>query len=99
MLAPPPLEPFDVIFDRGCYHGVRRANAAGYVKTVDTLSEPGTMMLIHAGNANEANHYGPPRVDETHLVGDFAKTWDFVHLHEHRRGTWYWSVLLRRRAE
>jgi len=99
VLAPPTLKPFDVIFDRGCYHGVRRVSATGYVKTTDALSKPGTMMLILAGNANEARHYGPPRVDETHLVSDFAKTWDFVHLQEHRDGAWFWSALMRRRAK
>jgi len=99
VLAPPEMKPFDVIFDRGCYHGVRRVSATGYVKTADTLSRPGTMMLILAGNANETRHYGPPRVDETHLVGDFAKTWDFVHLQEHRGGAWFWSALMRRRAK
>ena len=26
--AVPSLEAFDVVFDRGCYHGVRRGNAA-----------------------------------------------------------------------
>jgi len=101
VLAPPTLEPFDVLFDRGCYHGVRRANAAGYVKTANTLAKPGALMLILAGNANEPRHYGPPRVDETDLVGDFAKTWDFVHLRELRPsrkgGAWFWSALLRRR--
>lgn len=101
VLAPPALKPFDFIFDRGCYHGVRRGNAAGYVKTADTLARPGTLMLILAGNANEPRHYGPPRVDETQLVGDFAKTWDIVHLREVRRagGPWFWAALLRRRAK
>ncbi len=108
VLAPPPMEPFDFIFDRGCYHGVRRVSATGYVKTVDAVSRPGTRLLIIAGNANEARHYGPPRVDETHLVNDFAKTWDFVWLKEIRLDSinpnaktspWAWSVLLRRRAK
>jgi SAM-dependent methyltransferase len=107
VLAPPELEPFDFIFDSGCYHGVRRGNAAGYVKTASVLSRPGTLMLIHAGNANEPRHYGPPRVEETELIGDFAATWDFVHLREVRpggdpgraSGAWFWSVLLRRRPQ
>lgn len=100
VLGPPPMKPFDVIFDCGCYHGVRRANAAGYVKTAGALSRGGTLMLILAGNANEPRHYGPPRVDETHFVGDFAKTWDIVHLREIRGGgPWFWSALLRRRAK
>ena len=105
VLAPPTLEPFDFLFDSGCYHGVRRANAVGYVKTANTLAKPGALMLIYAGNANEPRHHGPPRVEETDLVGDFAETWDFVHLSELRPSgdpsregaSWFWSALLRRR--
>ena len=105
VLAPPTLEPFDFLFDSGCYHCIRRANAAGYVKTANTLAKPGALMLILAGNANEPRHHGPPRVEETDLVSDFAETWDFVHLRElrpsgdpSREGApWFWSALLRRR--
>ncbi len=102
----PELGKFDFIFDRGCYHGVRRVSAGGFVKSVNALSKPGTLMLIIAGNANEARHYGPPRVDETELVNDFSKTWDFVWLKEIRldsrnpntkSSAWAWSILLRRR--
>ena len=108
VLAPPALGTFDFIFDRGCYHGVRRVSATGFVKTVNALSKPGTHMFIIAGNANEARHYGPPRVDETHLVGDFSKTWDFVSLQEIRldgrtentkSSAWAWAVLIRRRPD
>jgi SAM-dependent methyltransferase len=100
VLRPPQgLGPFEFLFDSGCYHGVRRTDPAGYVETVNKLSRPGTLLLIIAGNANEPRHYGPPRVDEPELVGDFAKSWDFVLLRELRRpqGAWFWSILLRRR--
>jgi len=105
VLAPPELEPFDFLFDSGCYHGVRRGNAAGYVKTANSLAKAGALMLILAGNANEPRHYGPPRVEETDLVGDFAATWDIVNLRELRpgadpggaSGAWFWSALMRRR--
>jgi len=99
VLEPPLLEPFEFLFDSGCYHGVRRANPSGYVKTVDALAKSGALMLIHAGNANEPRHYGPPRVEEADLVGDFSKTWDFVQLREIRPegSAWFWSVLLRRK--
>ncbi len=107
VLAPPALEPFDFIFDSGCYHGVRRGNAAGYIRTANSLAKTGALMLILAGNANEPRHYGPPRVEETHLVGDFAETWDFVSLRELRpgagpnreSGAWFWSALMRRRPK
>ena len=105
--ALPEIGPFDLIFDRGCYHHVQRYNAAGFVKSVDRLSRAGAHFLLLAGNANQPRHGGPPRVEETQLVNDFAKTWDFVSLREirfesrdpnNKRGPWAWSALLRRRA-
>jgi SAM-dependent methyltransferase len=107
VLAVPELEPFDFIFDRGCYHGVRRHDAKGYVKTLERLSHGGTRALILAGNANEERHYGPPRVKEEELRGDFTELFDFEHLNEIRfdgrdstgKGPLAWSILLRRKGE
>jgi SAM-dependent methyltransferase len=106
VLAPPAdLEPFDFIFDRGCYHGVRRGNARGYVEAAKQLSRPGTQILIIAGNANEERRYGPPRVKEEELRDDFSSDFDFVRLDTvrfdsrdpNRQGALAWSVLLRRK--
>jgi SAM-dependent methyltransferase len=108
VLAPPELAPFDLIFDRGCYHGVRRQNAAGYVEAVRRLSRPGTRVLILAGNANDPNpRGGPPRVKEEEIRGDFASSFEFEWLRETRfdtrdpkgEGALAWSILLRRREE
>jgi methyl halide transferase len=108
VLNPPALGSFDLVFDRGCYHGVRRIDAAGYVETVKTLIRPGGRVLILAGNANQPKpHSGPPRVTETELVSDFAEAFDFEHLREIRfdtanpdvSGAWAWSLLLRRKAQ
>jgi SAM-dependent methyltransferase len=108
VLAPPAdLKPFDFIFDRGCYHGVRRGNARGYVEAVKRLSQPGTQILILAGNANEERHYGPPRVKEEELRDDFSSNFDFVRLDTvhfdsidpDSKGALAWSVLLRRKAD
>ena len=101
------MEPFDFIFDRGCYHHVQLYDSAGFVKGVDRLTRSGGHFLLLAGNANQPRHGGPPRVEETKLVSDFAKTWDFVCLREirfesrnpdHKTGPWAWSALMRRRA-
>jgi len=105
VLAVPELKPFDFIFDRGCYHGVRRHDAAGYAKTVRRLSRGGTFCLILAGNANEARHYGPPRVKEAEIRADFSAEFDFRWLRETRfdtmvpggKGPLAWSILLRRK--
>jgi SAM-dependent methyltransferase len=102
------MEPFDFVFDRGCYHHVQLYDSAGFVRGVDRLTRPGGHFLLLAGNANEPRHGGPPRVEETKLVGDFAATWDVVSLREirfesrdpnRRTGPWAWSALLRRRPQ
>ncbi|MBM3881052.1 MAG: class I SAM-dependent methyltransferase [Verrucomicrobia bacterium] len=106
VLAVPELAPFDLIFDRGCYHGVRGANAAGYVATLRRLSQPGTRILILAGNANEERQYGPPRVTEAQLRADFGDGFTFEWLRETRfdtanpdqAGALAWSILLQRTA-
>ena len=104
VLAPPKLKPFDLIYDRGCYHGVRQQQAAAYVAAVNRLSQPGTRLLILAGNAKESGG-GPPRVTEEQLRDDFAAEWDLVWLREtrfdtadaDRKGALAWSALLRRK--
>lgn len=103
--APPELTPFDLVYDRGCYHGVRRQNAVGYVASLRQLTRPGTKVLILAGNANEDRHYGPPRVKESEIRGDFSQDFDFQWLKETHfetmtageEGALAWSILLRRK--
>jgi len=107
VLAPPKIGPFDFIYDRGCYHGVRRASAAGYVETLRKLTRPGSLVLIEAGNANEARQYGPPRVKEEELRADFSPDFDFVELREAHfdtsdpkaKGALSWFILLRRKGK
>ncbi|MBN1417688.1 MAG: methyltransferase domain-containing protein [Planctomycetes bacterium] len=106
VLAVPRLEPFDLIFDRGCYHGVRRMGAAAYVESLRRLSHPGTKVLIVAGNANEERGGGPPRVREEEIRADFGALFDFVWLRETRfdtrgadaSGALAWSILLERKG-
>lgn len=105
--APPELNPFDFVYDRGCYHGVRRQNAAGYLTSLRQLTHPGSKVLILAGNANEERHYGPPRVKESEIRGDFSQDFEFQWLNETHfetitageKGALAWSILLRRKEE
>jgi len=100
VLAPPDLEPFDFIFDRGCYHNVRYVDAAGFVESMRRLSRPGTRALILSLNRD-----GPPGVREGHMRGDFSALFDFEWLGESgirtgrdgntRRASW--SLMLRRK--
>jgi SAM-dependent methyltransferase len=107
VLAPPKLEPFDFLFDRGCYHHVRGINAAAFVEMARRLSHAGSRLLILAGSARGPRRGGPPRIKESEIRGDFSESFDFQHLREirfdsrdlNRKGAPAWSVLLRRKDE
>jgi methyl halide transferase len=97
------LEPFDFIFDRGCYHSVRGIDIAGFLQTMRRLSRPGTRFLLLAGNANEQGQ-GPPRVHEHEIRIDFEKLFAIQFLREFRfevpvvpEGFLAWSCLMTRR--
>ena len=107
VLALPKLEPFDFIFDRGCYHEVRIYNARAYVETVRRLSHAGTRFLLLAGNPNELPlQYAPPQVAEEEIRSDFSLLFDFEWIRETRfetinpsiSGPLAWSVMLRRKG-
>ena len=102
VLAMPELEPFDFIFDRGCYHNVRYVDAAAFVESVRRLSRPGTRCLILSLNRDSA-----PGVREHHMRGDFSSLFEFQWLRDSgirvgkdgatRRESW--SLMLRRKEE
>lgn len=105
--APPEMEPFDFIFDRGCYHHVRHQDAAGYVSGLRRLTRPGAKVMILAANANETQRGGPPRIHEHELRADFSQDFNFQWLKETRfdsvaadRATSLaWNLLLVRKEE
>ncbi len=105
--APPEMEPFDFIFDRGCYHHVRHQDAAGYVSALRRLTRPGGKVMILAANANETHRGGPPRIHEHELRADFSPDFTFEWLKETRfdsvsadRATSLaWNLLLVRKEE
>ena len=79
------VEPFDFVFDRGCYHCVRRVNLDGYLQTLQKLSRPGTRCLILAGNANEQTETeGPPRVHEHEIRADLGSLFQIEWIREFR---------------
>ncbi|MBI2823411.1 MAG: methyltransferase domain-containing protein [Planctomycetia bacterium] len=97
-------EPFDFVFDRGCYHCVRRTNVAGYVAALDHLTHAGTRLLLLAGNANEQSDEGPPRVHERDIRADLGGMFDVEWVRTFRfenidgsEGPLAWSAMLVRR--
>jgi SAM-dependent methyltransferase len=77
VLALPDLKPFDLVFDRGCYHHLHYVNPAGFVAALRRLSHPGTRCLILSCNGDR-----PPGVREPMMRDDFSATFDIEWLRE-----------------
>lgn len=98
-------EPFDFVFDRGCYHCLRREGAlAGYLRTLERLTRPGSRVLLMAGNPDAAEQGGPPRVTAAELCHDFERRFRLERLAACRfedaggvEGPLAWSLLMTRR--
>jgi SAM-dependent methyltransferase len=100
VLALPDLQPFDLVFDRGCYHNVRYVDAVGFVESLRRLTRPGSQCLILSCNRDS-----PPGVREETMRDDFSALFDFVWLRdsgvEGRDGkVWResWSLLMQRKS-
>jgi len=102
---PPHMEPFDFIFDRGCYHHVRWVNRDGYVAAVRRLTRPGGQFLLLSFRAT-SDRQGPPRVKESQIREDFSAAFEFEWLKEMRfdsrggieKSAPAWTVLMKRKA-
>ncbi len=107
VVAIPKLQPFDLIFDRGCYHHICQYDSAGYVQTLRRLSHTGTRALILAGSPADGNRGGPPRVKEETIRNDFSAPFDFQWLRgihfdtrdPNAKGPSAWSIHLRRKDQ
>ncbi|NQT38739.1 MAG: sulfatase-like hydrolase/transferase, partial [Planctomycetes bacterium] len=101
VLALPGLEPFDLIFDRGCYHNVRYVDAKGFVKSLDQISRPGTRVFVLSCDRDSA-----PGVREPTMRADFSELFDFEWIRKSNiitgkdaeRSHVSWNVMLRKKA-
>jgi len=97
--------PFDFLFDRACYHCVRRAGLlGGYLATVRRLMPAGSRLLVVAGNPDAGEPGGPPKVTAAELMSDFEKLCRIERLVATRfeeadgsAGPLGWSLLMTRR--
>ena len=103
--ALPKLRPYDLIFDRGCYHHICQYDSPGYVETLRRLSRAGTRALILAGSPADGNRGGPPRIKEETIRNDFTAAFQFewlrgIHFDTRNpdaKGSSAWSIHLRRK--
>jgi SAM-dependent methyltransferase len=104
-LAPPDLKPFDFLYDRACYHVVRKQNLAAYIETLRRFSHPGTYFLLLAARSDDLVPGGNWGVTEDELRSDFHPLFDIEWLREisleinrQEIGPPAWSVFLKRKA-
>lgn len=95
---------FDFVFDRGCFHCARRIDLPGYLRTLESLTHPGSRYLVLTGNANDQSEGGPPRLTEPEIRSDLGGLFSVDFLREIRfedaggvDGPLGWSCLLTRR--
>lgn len=95
---------FDFVFDRGCYHCVRRENAAGFVASLVSVTHPGSLYLLLAGNADEVREHGPPGVTREEIERELGPYFAIESMTAFRfhdssggEGPLGWSCVLRRR--
>ena len=97
---------FPLFFDRGCYHAVRRIDAAAYVRGLQRVTTPGAIGLVLAGNSRSTHKpgEGPPVVSEEELRGELEGAFEIIRLREFYfdsadESTPFlaWSCLLQRR--
>ena len=96
--------PYDVVFDRGVYHGIRTGNLQGFLKMLERVTRSGTRWLTLAGNAKEPMVNGPPVVTEDEFRTKLEPLFKILEVREFRftldREDFRplaWSILMERR--
>ena len=100
----PPGEPYEFVFDRGCYHCARRDDLRAYLTTLERITAAGSRYLALTGNANEQREHGPPGLHESQIREELGELFNVEQIREFHfedpggvRGPLGWSCLLVRR--
>jgi methyl halide transferase len=75
-------EPFAFLFDRGCYHAVRRIDVKPYLAALERLLAQGAQGLVIAGKPMPVGVQGPPVVTCEELRGELGKVVEIVRLRD-----------------
>ena len=97
---------FDLVYDAGFYHHIRRVNLAGFLDLLWRVTRPGSFYLTLAGApgaVGATREEGPPQVSEEEIHDELGRLFEFVHVRpfrfqspRRRQGYPGWSCLLRR---
>lgn len=98
------VEPFDLVFDRGCFHCVRSTGLYGYLATLRRVTRPGTVAVFLAGNADSVEAHGPPPMTVEEIGRELSPMFELDHVRRFHfedaggvQGPLGWSILGRRR--
>jgi 2-polyprenyl-3-methyl-5-hydroxy-6-metoxy-1,4-benzoquinol methylase len=100
-----PDEEFPLVFDRGCFHCIRRdISVDAILKTLEQVTAAGSQIIIFTGNANEKREHGPPGLFEDDIRTDLCGLFEINHLRPFyfedaggEQGPLGWSCLATRR--
>ncbi len=74
--------PYDVIFDRGCFHVLQPEARAGYVRTMRGLLAPQGWLFLKAFSHLQPGEQGPYRFTPEQIRALFEGDFEVVELHE-----------------
>lgn len=96
-------DPFDLVYDAGFYHFIRRVNLDGFLDLLWRVTQPGSYYLTLCGSDEEDAEGGPPQVSKQTLRFELTRLFEIVKLRPFRfespnRAEGYrgWSCLLKR---
>jgi SAM-dependent methyltransferase len=105
---PKDLGAYDFVFDRGCYHAVRRDGVHGFLQSLRKITAPGSIGLFLTGNPRSTHQpgQGPPVVSAEEIHAELGSVFEILRLREFefdqpdRNGPLFlaWSCLVRRPA-
>jgi len=94
---------FDLVFDAGFYHFMRRIDLSRLLDLLWRVTHPGSLYFTLAGATGESAEGGPPQVAEDEIRGELGRLFEFVELRpfqfespRRKEGYLGWSCLMRR---
>ena len=100
-----PTEPFPLVFDRGCFHCIRRdVTLDAILQTLERVTTAGSRFIVFTGNANKQREHGPPGLFEKDIRNDLDGLFEINQLRPFyfedaggEQGPLGWSCLATRR--
>lgn len=96
-------ETFDLVYDSGFYHFIRRMDLGRFLDLLWRVTQPGSLYLVTAGSDQETAPGGPPQVSEETMRNELGRLFEFVHFRpcrfaspRRKEGYLGWSCLARR---